>query len=214
MEGTPGGHRPTYHSCWAIANAWAGQPWLWLAGSWKAPGTEILPFQAARFRTALGAEQIFSRVQPGIWVGWTLWQAHLPPADALLLRGYHQADTLLFRRGMLQMGCVDGFSSAAELQSYLQIAATFRAATSSAGLYSIFWLRIQRQQRYSPNIPPFRNGLLNPINHNYFLIAQPWNYWQTVIVEKFAKRIKDNIYNCMNETCVSHGDPWAKVQFM
>lgn len=39
-----------------------------------------------------------------------------------LLHDYHQADTLLFRRGMPQMGCVDSFSSAADLQSYLHIA--------------------------------------------------------------------------------------------
>lgn len=54
--------------------------------------------------------------------GWTLCQSHLPPADALLLRDCRQADTLLFSRGIPQVGCVDSFSSAVDLQSYLQMA--------------------------------------------------------------------------------------------
>lgn len=173
------------------------------------PGSLVQDCTSSGKRFHYKWNDFFSHVQAVIWVGCALWQSHLPAADAL---PSHQTHTLLFRRGMDGADGLCSFSSAVDLQSYLQTG--LGAATSSAGLDSILWLRIQRQQRYPPSSPPFVSGLLNPINHNHFVIAQHWKHWQVEIVEEFANACKILLRNCMNETRVSHEDPWAKVQFM
>lgn len=176
---------------------------------------EILTFQAVHFRTALrvvrdftASEIIFFPPRPGCDLS-GLCPLAIPPSSCWC--PYHLIRlTPSFSEGAVDELC--SFSSAVDLQSYLQTA--LRAATSRAGLDSMLRLRIQRQQRHPPSIPPFGSGLLNPINHNHFVTAEQWKYSQVEIVEEFANARKILLDNCMNETRMSRGDPWAKVQFM
>lgn len=149
-----------------------------------------------RFRTALGvvgefttSEMIFFPMS-NLWFEWAVPFGN--PTFQMAALPSHQTHTLLFRRGMLQMGCVASAQlqvcRAACKQHRVQ---ALRAAAGSAGLYSVLWLRIQRQKRYPPSIPPFGSGLLNPINHNHFVTAQRWKYWQVEVVEEFAKCVQD-----------------------
>lgn len=101
----------------------ADQPWLLVAGSWKSSVMEFLTFQAVQNCTRSGRRihykwnDFFSHVQPVIWVGCALWQSRLPDGCPAISSDSHPP----FQKGDAADGLC-GFSSAVDLQSYLQTA--------------------------------------------------------------------------------------------